>query len=138
VPVRATRNLSRLGSTGCSCSSPAPLEPLAVEIYENTIDGAAYPLGLINHNVHPIRTSDVYVHDNDMTLRAPTTRVRAVAFNGLTELFSPGANNRFDHNTYRVPDINAAYWAWNDQLSLTWSQWRAYGEDLNGRIAPIN
>ncbi len=24
-----------------------------IEIYENTIDGAAYPLGLINHSGHP-------------------------------------------------------------------------------------
>jgi acetyltransferase-like isoleucine patch superfamily enzyme len=25
----------------------------AIEIYDNTIDGAAYPLGLINHSHHP-------------------------------------------------------------------------------------
>ena len=32
-----------------------------IEIYDNTIDGAAYPLGLINHSHHPLRTV-VYVH----------------------------------------------------------------------------
>ena len=82
-----------------------------IEIYENTIDGTAYPLGLINHSGHPTRTKQVYVHDNDMTLRAPTTTVGAVAFDGLTELFSAEANNRFDYNTYRVPDTGAAYWS---------------------------
>ena len=25
---------------------------------------------------------------------------------GLVELFSPDANNRFDHNTYRVPNTS--------------------------------
>ena len=102
-----------------------------IEIFENTIDGIAYPHGLINHSCHPTRTSGVYVHDNTITLRAPSTRVGAAAFSGLTELFS--ANNRFDHNTYRVPDTNAAYWAWNGQ-TLTWSQWQAFGQDVHGTL----
>ena len=68
-----------------------------------------------------------------MTLRASTTRVGAAAFNGLTELFSAAAKNRFDHNIYRVPDSSGAYWAWNGQ-TLTWSQWRAFGQDANGAV----
>ncbi|MGZ8567262.1 MAG: hypothetical protein ACXWXS_09445, partial [Actinomycetota bacterium] len=107
-----------------------------IEIYENTIDGAAYPFGLINHSGHPTRTGGAYVHDNDMTLRAPTTAVGAVAFNGLTELFSAAANNRFEDNTYRVPDLAAAYWAWNGQM-LTWSQWQAFGHDVNGILRSL-
>ena len=107
-----------------------------IEIYDNTIDGAAYPLGLINHSHHPTRTRQVYVHDNVMTLRAPTTRVGAVAFDGLTELFGAAAGNRFDHNTYRVLDRNAAYWAWNGQ-TLTWAQWQGYGHDVNGVVELI-
>ena len=102
-----------------------------IEIYENTIDGAAYPLGLINHSGHPIRTMQVHVHDNVMTLRAPTSRIGAAAFNGLTELFSTAAENRFVSNVYRVPDPSGAYWAWNGQ-TLTWSQWRDLGHDVNG------
>jgi parallel beta-helix repeat protein len=102
-----------------------------IEIYDNTIDGAANPFGLINHNGHPIRTRGVYVHDNVMTLRSSGARVGAVAFDGLTELFTAAANNRFDHNTYRVPDTGGAYWAWNGQI-LTWSQWQAQGHDVSG------
>ena len=52
-----------------------------------------------------------------MTLRSATTRVGAAAFDGLTELFSAEANNRFDHNTYRVLDLSGAYWAWDGQTS---------------------
>jgi len=106
-----------------------------IEIYENTIDGTAYPLGLINHSSHPTRTKQVNVHHNDMTLRAPTTRVGAYAANGLIELFSAAANNHFDHNTYRVPDTGGAYWAWNGQ-TLTWAQWQAAGHDVNGVVRP--
>ena len=102
-----------------------------IEIYENTIDGAAYPLGLLNHSSGTPLTRQVYVHDNDLTLRAPTTRVGAVVFEGSGDLFSAAANNRFDRNTYRVLDPGGAYWAWNGQ-TLTWSQWQALGHDLNG------
>jgi len=104
-----------------------------IEIYQNTIDGAAYPLALINHSAHSIRTQHVYVHDNTITLRSASSRVGAAAFDGLTELFSASANNRFEDNTYRVPDRSAAYWAW-DGKTLTWSQWRRYGHDDNGII----
>jgi hypothetical protein len=104
-----------------------------IEIYQNTIDGAAYPLALINHSAHPIRTQQIYVHDNTMTLRSTSSRVGAAAFHGLTELFSASANNRFEDNTYRVPDPSVAYWAW-DGKTLTWSQWRRYGHDDNGIV----
>jgi hypothetical protein len=104
-----------------------------IEIFENTIDGTAYPLGLINHSSGTPLTSHVYVHDNDMTLRAPTTRVGAAAFDGLTELFSAEADNRFDRNTYRVLDLNGAYWEW-DGTTLTWEQWQSLGHDLNGTL----
>jgi len=102
-----------------------------IEIYQNTIDGTANPLGLINHAGHPLRTRGVYVHHNVMTIRSSGASVGAVAFDGLTELFGAAANNRFDSNIYRVPDTGGAYWAWDGQ-TLTWSQWRALGLDVDG------
>jgi hypothetical protein len=51
-------------------------------------------------------------------------------------LFASGADNRFDRNTYRVPNTAAAYWAWDGKI-LTWSQWRAYGLDPNGVVKTI-
>ena len=101
-----------------------------IEIYDNTIDGTAYPLGLINGSHHPLRTAGAYVHHNRMTLRS-SGEVGAVAFDGLTELFSNAANNRFDSNTYLVTDPGGAYWAWDGQM-LTWSQWQAAGNDVHG------
>jgi hypothetical protein len=108
-----------------------------IEIYGNTIKGSAYPLGLINHSGHPIRTRQVFVHHNVMTLRSPATRVGAEAADGLVELFSADANNRFEANTYRVPNRSGAYWAWDGQV-LTWSQWRAVGHDRNGAVQAIS
>jgi hypothetical protein len=107
-----------------------------IEIYDNTIDGAAYPLGLINHSHHPLRTAGAYVHHNRITLRSSGDEVGAVAFDGLTELFSAAANNRFDSNTYLVTDPGGAYWAWDGQM-LTWSQWQALGQDQYGAVQAI-
>jgi hypothetical protein len=112
-----------------SCSDGSTTGEL--EINNNTIDGAAHALALINHSAHPTRTRNVYVHDNTFTLRSSASRVGAVAYDGLTELFSASANNRFEDNTYRVPDRGGAYWAW-DGKTLTWSQWRKYGHDDSG------
>jgi hypothetical protein len=54
----------------------------------------------------------------------------------LTELFSEAANNRFDSNTFRVPDAGGAYWAWDGHM-LTWSQWQALGHDHYGEVQAI-
>ncbi len=108
-----------------------------IEIYSNTIRGAAIPIGLLNHSSGTPLTRQVYVHHNDMTLTASTTRVGGVVFNGSLDLFSAEANNRFDHNTYRVRDRAAAYWAWNGAI-LTWDLWQAAGHDVNGKVRRIS
>ena len=46
----------------------------------------------------------------------------------MVELYS--ADNYFDHNVYRVRK-RSAYWTWNDE-TLTWGQWQALGQDVNG------
>lgn len=99
-----------------------------IEVHSNTIDGEAKALGLINHDQHPIRTRGVYVHDNTFTLRSWTSQVGAMAFDGLTELFTASANNRFEHNDYRVRSRRGSHWTW-DGKTLTWRQWQAVGDD---------
>ena len=94
-----------------------------IEIYANTIDGDAYPLGLVTHPGRPA-TKQVHVHDNMLILRATSSRVGGVDGSGTGEMFRPSAGNRFRANTYRVLDPNAAYWAWNGE-TLTWAQWQA-------------
>jgi parallel beta-helix repeat protein len=106
-----------------------------IEIYRNRISGSTYPLVLLNNGSHPLGTEGVHVHDNVMTLRSSTARVGAIASDGMTELFGAAANNRFNDNTYRVPD-RGAYWAWDGQM-LTWRQWRALGHDQDGAVQAI-
>jgi hypothetical protein len=103
-----------------------------INIYRNRIAGSAYPLGVSTHSGRPI-TKQVFVHDNLMILRAPSTRTGGVDDSGTGEMFAPTSGNRFEGNTYRVPDPNAAYWVWDGQ-TLTWSQWQAAGHDTTGTV----
>ena len=106
-----------------------------IEIYANTIDGDAYPLGLVTHAGRP-STKQVQVHDNVLILRAASSRVGGADASGTGEMFIPSAGNRFRANTYRVLDPNAAYWAWNGE-TLTWAQWQAIGHDASGDVERI-
>jgi len=104
-----------------------------IEIYDNTIDGAAHPITVIQTPGRQPPTKQVYIHDNLITIRASTARVGGV---GPAEVFSAAANNRFRSNDYRVPDPGGRYWIWKGQ-TLTWSQWRASGQDQTGLVQRI-
>jgi hypothetical protein len=105
-----------------------------IEVYSNTIDGTASPLSLIDNSGRAIRTKNVYVHHNVMTLRASSSRAGAFG----TNLFSTAANNRFAGNTYRVLNTTGKYWAWNGQ-TLSWSGWQALGHDSSdGVLASVS
>ena len=106
-----------------------------IEIYANTIDGHAYPLGLVTHAGRP-STKQVQVHDNVLILRAATSRVGANDASGTGEMFRPSAGNRFRANTYRVLDPDGEYWRWKGE-TLTWREWRALGHDSNGNVEQV-
>ncbi len=106
-----------------------------IQIYANTIGGAAYPLGLVTHAGRP-STKRVQVSDNLLILRAPSSRVGGADASGTGEMFGPSAGNRFRANIYRVLDPQAAYWVWNGE-TLTWAQWQALGHDGSGDVERI-
>jgi parallel beta-helix repeat protein len=107
-----------------------------IEIYENRISGTAIAIGLLNHTEGRPGTRQVYIHDNLMTLRANSALVGGEVFFGDPGLFSPEANNRFEHNAYRVRDRGGSYWKWNGE-TLNWQEWQAVGHDEDGTLRPI-
>jgi parallel beta-helix repeat protein len=49
--------------------------------------------------------------------------------------YRDGAKNlKFFRNTYQVPDAAGSYWFWDGAKG--WSQWQAFGHDLEGVITP--
>jgi Right handed beta helix region len=107
-----------------------------IEIYDNLISGTAIAIGLLNHTEGGSGTTQVYAHHNLMTLRANSALVGGDVFFGDPGLFSPEANNRFEHNAYRVRDRGGSYWKWNGE-TLTWQEWQAVGHDEDGTLRLI-
>jgi hypothetical protein len=101
-----------------------------IEIFDNVIRGSAYPVSIIDSSTRSIRTRQVHVHHNDMTLRANTS---VVGFYGA----EVGAGNRFNNNRYRVIDRSGTYWTSNGQ-TLTWPQWTDIGQDKEGSLRQID
>lgn len=53
---------------------------------------------------------------------------------GVDEIYS--ANNRFENNRYKVPDLGGRYWRW-ELSDHDWPEWQAAGQDDGGRISQV-
>lgn len=106
-----------------------------VEIYGNTVVTKGNGIGLISavrgsgtHAPHVGVTNvltNVYVHDNNITVEAGGTRAAGLV--GLTSAVNDTTNNFVD-NTYTTPDSTSAWWIWN--TTKTWAQWQAVPKDV--------
>jgi Right handed beta helix region len=72
---------------------------------------------------------DDYVHDNTITL-GPNSVSGLVNYSSY---WPANANIKFDYNTYGVADSADKNWGWKDPL--TWSAFRADGQELHGLVA---
>ncbi|WP_433168467.1 right-handed parallel beta-helix repeat-containing protein [Kribbella sp. CA-247076] len=110
-----------------------------VEVTGNVVTGNANGIALIDsgnrqaedpapHGPHVVR--NVLVHHNHVTMAAGEL-TGAVQDIGDTAVYAE-SNNRFEDNTYDLPSLAGAHFAWND-TELTWDEWRAQGNDVDGR-----
>jgi parallel beta-helix repeat protein len=114
------------------------LSSSGVEIYGNTVtaDNGANAIGLRDSDrgfgslgVYEINND--YVHDNVIEM-VPGSETGMVGTR--PEKFTL-QNARFQHNTYKVTDVAASFWQW--QGSLTWTGWKAVGQDTTGTVEPV-
>jgi parallel beta-helix repeat protein len=102
-----------------------------VEVYGNTISGNRNGITAIQTNrgsgaYGPHLTSNLYVHDNTITMARGVT---GVAQNVWTDLVFTSQNNRFRHNTYYLSTASPFAWL---NANRTEAQWKAYGQDRDG------
>ena len=71
-------------------------------------------------------TRNAFVHGNDITLFSGS--IGLVGSSDATY----SKNNRFDYNTYRLPDPAGRYFEWRNTYLLTASEWQGHGQELNG------
>lgn len=108
-----------------------------VEAYNNTITQAnGFALQLFV-DASRLDLSNNYVHDNHVDLAAhPVSPVAGLSCINTTSCAGYGTpkNNRFDRNAYNTGGrTGSAFWYWGAG-SLTWTQWRAIPEDVNGSV----
>lgn len=104
----------------------------AIEIYGNTVTDNYNGISLIQQDrgegkFGPHVTQNIYVHDNTITMRSGRTGAYDDTDGGVF-----GKNNRFESNSYFVPEPTGRHWAWRDEVS-TWMEWQAAGNDRSGR-----
>jgi hypothetical protein len=77
-------------------------------------------------------TANFYAHDNIVSMNGSATsgHVKKGAFPEQVVAI----NNRFAHNTYRVPDLSNVWWTWPTVPAATWTAWRAAGQDTDGTV----
>ena len=109
-----------------------------VEVYGNTLaDNWQGITGLEDHRVRQVGSGgwalrNLYVHDNTITT---TLSLRGGGRSGVAETsgqtaFSESANNRFDFNTYYLGAAQRYFfWLGADRNE---TEWRSYGQDVNG------
>ena len=106
-----------------------------VEVAYNTVVGPS-PNGLIlirmvSHNVSATDRwlHDVYIHDNAVAM-ASGQFVGCVQFVSDASYCSSSKANHYDWNRYS----GTVAFRWNANSNISWSQWRAAGQDANGSI----
>jgi len=102
-----------------------------VQIYGNTVVSRVNAIGLVDTDrgagrYGPYQLAQVDVHDNVIQM-APGAETGLV---GRERAFEAAAGNRFDRNTYHVPDPAGEFWQWRQPLDA--AGWRASGQDRDG------
>lgn len=89
------------------------------------------------------RTQDLrdnYVHDNTVRV-GPESGAWANALShssttlDMTPYLNGSMNNKFENNSYVVPNLVTPYWRWGTASSKTWTQWQVLPQDATGTVA---
>ncbi len=75
-------------------------------------------------------TTNLYVHDNVFKM----SRGWVGSSWGLDAIGAASSNNRFEANTYIVPDVTRKWWTWRPGGFVGWATWRSYGFDVDGLL----
>jgi parallel beta-helix repeat protein len=108
-----------------------------VEVYDNVIEDNCNGIGGIQQDrgsgdLGPHLLENLHVHDNTIVMSRGRSGV-AQSYDSAPDAFDESRNNRFVDNVYVVPDGSESWWSWEGG-ELTWSEWRAVGQDEGGEL----
>jgi parallel beta-helix repeat protein len=117
-----------------------------VEIYANTVADNNDGIGITQTDRGPAeagfpphQTSNLYVHDNTITMRVGHT---GLVTNENDTSYYTSRNNRFQNNRYTL-GCNSSYFAWqypaggSSYAYITPAQWRAAGQDAGASFSSV-
>jgi parallel beta-helix repeat protein len=121
--------LARNGVHGIFISSSSD-----VDAYGNTLEANGFAgVQLFIDGATGYDLANNHIHDNLFKMREGT-------YNGLTTTrvsdpvpYLTSKSNRFQSNSYLVPNVSGRYWTWGSSLK-TWSEWQAAGQDTTGSV----
>jgi hypothetical protein len=94
----------------------------------------AYPDDTLACTAGYHQATDEFVHDNTVTETGGGEVAGLDEDFGSAAPFALAANNRFVDNTYHLPSLAGAFFAWDDD-DLAAAQWVAAGQDTNGTFS---
>jgi hypothetical protein len=108
-----------------------------VEVYNNTTSGSGITLrqdGRVGPGQYgPWELANNNVHHNSMTYSSSVESGMVIDPSMDVNSYT-AKNNRFESNTYDVPDPSyGRYWQWQNR-NVSWAQWQAYGNDTSGIV----
>lgn len=109
-----------------------------VEVYNNVLDGSGITLRQ-DGRLGPGRygtweLANDYVHHNSLAYPSTVESGMVIDPSMDVNLYNTAKNNRFQSNTYDVPDPSSGhYWQWQNR-NVSWAQWQAYGNDTAGTV----
>jgi len=99
-----------------------------VEAYGNTLENNATGLVILHSPRGHWDTANNHVHDNTIRMtKGWSGMIRTDNSNPDLDLFA-SKNNRFEKNTFIVPNASGKYWDWMN-ARRTWNEWRQLGLD---------
>lgn len=74
------------------------------------------------------------IHDNMIVFLGDAGQMGGAAGSDMEARFWDEGDNRFERNTYYLPDISYAGWGWENAL-LGWDDWQSHGQDMDGTVS---
>jgi parallel beta-helix repeat protein len=109
---------------------------VGVEAHNNQLDNNKVGIVILHSPRGNWDTANNDVHDNTVRMQQGWSGlIRTDNTNKNNDLFNT-KNNRFQNNTYVVPNTSGKYWDWMNSRR-TWSEWRNYKQDTSGAVQKL-
>ncbi|MNR81947.1 hypothetical protein D3C72_126960 [compost metagenome] len=107
-----------------------------VETYGNTVENNVTGIVILHSPRGNWDTANNNVHDNTIRMAQGWSGLIRTDNTSTDQALFNTKNNRFQNNTYIVPNTSGKYWDWMNSRR-TWSEWKNYKQDTTGTVKTL-